>query len=216
MDLIVYILNYLAEIGQYLTKFILIDITLIPYFLIIIGVIGFIILINYAVTGTNILDTIKKFIIVKLQSSDKYKDKAKYQNIKSKKKNSNSKLKLSSIGKLNKDNTATSKSFALAFILSFFNIDISNSSSTIVKLSTSILILSLVSFFCLLNAFLYAIAYIFIIKSDYQIKYPKLQKIIKYYKTTTLIYVVIEAIIGFSALLSLVGFSLVTTITNMN
>jgi len=214
MDLIVYILNYLAEIGQYLTKFILIDITLIPYFLIIIGVIGFIILINYAVTGTNILDTIKKFIIVKLQSSDKYKDKAKYQNIKSKKQNS--KLKLSSIGKLNKDNTATSKSFALAFILSFFNIDISNSSSTIVKLSTSILILSLVSFFCLLNAFLYAIAYIFIIKSDYQTKYPKLQKIIKYYKTTTLIYVVIEAIIGFSALLSLVGFSLVTTITNMN
>ena len=214
MDLIVYILNYLAEIGQYLTKFILIDITLIPYFLIIIGVIGFIILINYAVTGTNILDTIKKFIIVKLQSSDKYKDKAKYQNIKSKKQNS--KLKLSSIGKFNKDNTATSKSFALAFILSFFNIDISNSSSTIVKLSTSILILSLVSFFCLLNAFLYAIAYIFIIKSDYQIKYPKLQKIIKYYKTTTLIYVVIEAIIGFSALLSLVGFSLVTTITNMN
>jgi len=212
MDLIVYILNYLAEIGQYLTKFILIDITLIPYFLIIIGVIGFIILINYAVTGTNILDTIKKFIIVKLKSSDK--DKAKYQNIKSKKKNS--KLKLSSIGKLNKDNTATSKSFALAFILSFFNIDISNSSSTIVKLSTSILILSLVSFFCLLNAFLYAIAYIFIIKSDYQTKYPKLQKIIKYYKTTTLIYVVIEAIIGFSALLSLVGFSLVTTITNMN
>ena len=214
MDLIVYILNYLAEIGQYLTKFILIDITLIPYFLIIIGVIGFIILINYAVTGTNILDTIKKFIIVKLQSSDKYKDKAKYQNIKSKKQNS--KLKLSSIGKLNKDNTATSKSFALAFILSFFNIDISNSSSTIVKLSTSILILSLVSFFCLFNAFLYAIAYIFIIKSDYQTKYPKLQKIIKYYKTTTLIYVVIEAIIGFSALLSLVGFSLVTTITNMN
>jgi hypothetical protein len=80
----------------------------------------------------------------------------------------------------------------------------------------TIFTLSLVSFICLSNAFLYAIAYICISNNNYLVKYPRLNRIINYYKNVSLLYIIIEALIGFVSLFILIVTSIMITWYGIN
>jgi hypothetical protein len=53
-------------------------------------------------------------------------------------------------------------------------------------------------------------------KASYETKYPRLLWFINFYKTTSLLYIAIEAFIGFSSLLFLIGFSLFAVLSGIN
>nr|YP_009504217.1 hypothetical protein [Lactifluus hygrophoroides]AWX52942.1 hypothetical protein [Lactifluus hygrophoroides] len=81
--------------------------------------------------------------------------------------------------------------------LIFYNLDInvSDSDPVIAQLAYGVLLLSLVAFFCLINIVGYILAYYFVQKGNYEVKYPKFAKLIKYYKKTTLVFLTIEIIL---------------------
>ena len=93
-----------------------------------------------------------------------------------------------------------SYSFALPFILSNLNIDVTNSSS-LVQIFYGIFLLSLIGFLCFINIIGYIIVYIYIGNMNYEIKYPKLTKYINYYKKSSLVYIAIEVLLCFICLL---------------
>jgi len=97
-------------------------------------------------------------------------------------------------------NSNTIKSLTLPFILSLVNLDISNTAPQLLQLSKWVFILTLVCLLSLLNVFFYGISYVLIAQYDLQNKFPRLKKIIIYYKNSNLIFMVIEAILGFSIL----------------
>lgn len=99
-----------------------------------------------------------------------------------------------------------SQSFAFPVILSMIDINVEHSSMT--RLSFSIFVLSLISLLCFINVIVYMMGYVLIQKKDYENKYPKFSGIIKYYKNSSIIYVIIEGVICISCLLVLVVFSL--------
>jgi len=97
-------------------------------------------------------------------------------------------------------NSNTIKSLTLPFILSLVNLDISNTAPQLLQLSKWVFILTLVCLLSLLNVFFYVISYVLKAKYNLQNKFPRLKKIIIYYKNSNLIFMVIEAILGFSIL----------------
>ena len=99
-----------------------------------------------------------------------------------------------------------SKSFAFPVILSMIDINVEHSSMT--RLSFSIFVLSLISLLCFINVIVYMTGYVLIQKKDYENKYPKFSRLIRFYKNSSLVYVIIEGIICISCLLVLVVFSL--------
>jgi hypothetical protein len=109
--------------------------------------------------------------------------------------------------KENKKNNL-SQSFSLAFILSYLDINIPDHASTLTHFSFSVFLLTLVALLCFINVLGFLIAYIIIQKGNYENKYPKLKKIISYYKKSTLFYVIIEALICLCCLLLLIFFSI--------
>jgi len=106
------------------------------------------------------------------------------------------------------NNKNVSQSFSLAFILSFLDINIPETASTLTHFSFSIFLLALVSLLCFINVLGFLIAYIFIQNGNYENKYPKLKKIINYYKKSSLVYVTIEALICLFALSSIIVISI--------
>jgi hypothetical protein len=60
------------------------------------------------------------------------------------------------------------------------------------------------------------IAYFIIQKKDYETKYPKFKKIINYYKKTSLVYAILEALLCFTCLfiLSLFSFLHIISVNN--
>jgi hypothetical protein len=72
------------------------------------------------------------------------------------------------------NNSGTSKSFFLPFILSFLDIQISDTTSRIIELANGVFLLSIVAFICLFNVFLYSIVFLLIQKASYETKYPRL------------------------------------------
>ena len=68
-------------------------------------------------------------------------------------------------------------------------------------------LLSLVALICFINVVGFMITYILIQQGNYEIKYPKLKKILSYYQKTSLIYVSVEVFLCFICLILLVFFS---------
>ena len=99
-----------------------------------------------------------------------------------------------------------SHSFAFPVILSMIDINVEHSSMT--RLSFSIFVLSLISLLCFINVIVYMTGYVLIQKKDYENKYPKFSRLIRFYQNSSLVYVIIEGIICISCLLVLVVFSL--------
>ena len=100
----------------------------------------------------------------------------------------------------------TRYSIAFPFILSLIDIDVEHSSMT--KLSFSVFVLSLISFLCFINVILYMAGYVLIQSKDYENKYPRLRRIIKFYKNSSLIFMIIDGLMCLSSLLVLLIFSL--------
>ena len=104
-------------------------------------------------------------------------------------------------------NYRLSYNFTLPLILS--NITIDESSTSITQICYGVFLLSVIALFCLINIIGYMIAYILLNnKKDYIKKYPRLEKIVNYYKVSSLVFVSIEVILCFTCLLLLVIFSL--------
>ena len=102
-----------------------------------------------------------------------------------------------------------SKSFSLPVIFSFLDIKISDNASTFTQYSYSVFILSIVGLFCFLNILGFLVTYILIQQGDYEKKYPKLKKIINYYKKSTLVYAIIETLLCLTCFLLLIFFSFI-------
>ena len=96
-------------------------------------------------------------------------------------------------------------SFALPFILS--NISLSENANSVTRISFAVFILSIIALLCFINIILYTTTYVIITKGDYENKYPKLKRLINYYKNTSLIFISIEVFFCFICLLLLVTFS---------
>ena len=108
--------------------------------------------------------------------------------------------------------------FLFPFIMA--NLEVGELNSPVAQLASSILLLSLVALFCLINIIIYGLGYYFSKETKYNDvnKYPFVSKIIKRYSTVTLFSIAIETVLCFMAILSLVGSSIyilysVTTIT---
>ena len=101
----------------------------------------------------------------------------------------------------------TSASFALPFILSKIDINVADLDTEISKLSYGVFLISLVGLLCFINVFGFMLTYIIIQRGDYENKYPKLKKIINYYKKTSLVFFVIEGLLCLTCLSLLTYFS---------
>ena len=221
MNLITLPLKYLEVIPQFLNEFSTIDIILISFifiFLIIWAIINFISLVVHSAgriltIGHKIITSIAAGTVIanslpKGTDNDKDKDKDKKKSKESDNKSDQSES--------TNNNSGTSKSFFLPFILSFLDIPISDTTSRIIELANGVFLLSIVAFTCLFNVFLYSIVFLLIQKASYETKYPRLLWFINFYKTTSLLYIAIEAFIGFSSLLFLIGFSLYAVLSGIN
>lgn len=104
-------------------------------------------------------------------------------------------------------NIKISQSFFFSFICSHLNMNVDETASNLIQVYYGVFLLSLVALICFLNVLGFLISYILIQKGNYEIKYPKLKKIINYYKKSTLVYVSIEAFLCLICLSLLVGFS---------
>jgi hypothetical protein len=99
------------------------------------------------------------------------------------------------VGVVNKT-TNLKQSFVFTAILSNLDLNIPDNASTLLGYSQGIFILILVVLLCFINVLAYLFFYIIIQKKkDYESKYPKLKKIINYYKNTNLIVAIIESIL---------------------
>jgi hypothetical protein len=95
------------------------------------------------------------------------------------------------------------QSFTFPFILYNLNIDTSESVHTINQLAYGVFLLTLIALFCLINIFGYILTYYFIQEGNYNEKYPKLSKLINYYKQLNFYFVIIEIILCLTCLLIL-------------
>lgn len=109
-----------------------------------------------------------------------------------------------------------SKSFSLPLILSYLDINIPDNASTLTNWSFSVFLLSLIALICFINVLGFLFVYILIQKGNYELKYPRLKKIINFYKKSSILYIVIESLICFSCLLLLIIFSILYILKEIN
>ena len=96
-------------------------------------------------------------------------------------------------------------SWLLPFLLSNLGIEENINSNS--DISYGVFLLSLIALICFINILGLMSVNILIQKKNYETKYPKLKKIINYYKNTSLVYVIIEALLCFICLFILTLFS---------
>lgn len=94
--------------------------------------------------------------------------------------------------------------FLLPIILNYFNIEVPENAAPLIHFSFSVFTITTVCLLCFLNVTGFLTAIILIQKYDIENKfksYPKIIKIINYYKNTTLIFIIIEGLICLTGLL---------------
>jgi hypothetical protein len=87
------------------------------------------------------------------------------------------------------------------------DINVSNSDPEITQIIYGIFLLSSVALFCFLNIIGYVLAYYLIQKGNYEVKYPKLVRLINYFRKVTIVYFMIEVLLCFISLTLIVLFS---------
>jgi len=117
--------------------------------------------------------------------------------------------------KLNTKITET-QSFFFSFIFSQLNLNVDETASNLTQVSYGFFLLSLVALVCFLNILGFMLTYILVKRGNYEIKYPKLKKIIHYYQQMTLIYIFIEAFLCLICLICLAGFSFLLVYNGIN
>lgn len=85
--------------------------------------------------------------------------------------------------------------FSFLPILNFFNVSVPENAEPVINYSFGVLILSLLIFYSILNAFLSLFSLYFLNKYDINAKlrnYPRLIKVIKYYENSSIIFICVE------------------------
>ena len=102
-------------------------------------------------------------------------------------------------------------SWMLPFLLSNLGLEENINSNS--DISYGVFLLSLIALICFINVLGLLSVHILIQKKDYETKYPKFKKIINYYKNTSLVYVIIEALLCFICLFILILLSFLRIIS---
>jgi len=110
---------------------------------------------------------------------------------------------------LNLKKNGIKHSFFFAAILSKLDINLSDNASTFLNYSYGVFMLSLIALLCFINVLFYLFIYIIIQQKDYETKYPKLKRIINYYKNVNLLVAIIESVLCLICLLILTSSSLI-------
>jgi len=100
----------------------------------------------------------------------------------------------------------------LKYIIYYFGLELPENVTPLVELAFNFGMICLVVLLCFINVFGYLIALYFIQNKNLVLrlnKYPKFNGIINYFKKSSFVMVIIEGLIGFSALIVLIylGFS---------
>jgi hypothetical protein len=99
-------------------------------------------------------------------------------------------------------------SFIVTGILSSLDLNVTDESSLLSGYSYGIFILSLISLACFINLLCYFFVYFLIQKKDYENKYIRFNRIINYYKNTSLVFAIIESILCLICLIIIIFSSL--------
>jgi hypothetical protein len=93
-------------------------------------------------------------------------------------------------------------------VLSNLDLNVSDSDPMITQLAYGTFLLSLVALFCFVNISGYVIVHYILLKGNYEDKYPRLKRLIKYFKTVGLVYLTVEVLLCLTCLILLNVFSL--------
>ena len=104
-------------------------------------------------------------------------------------------------------------SFSLPLILGMLDIDPTQLNTNLSNYAYGVFLLSLVALLCFINVLFYITIHYLIQVRNYELKYPKLNKIINLYKKVNILYIFIEALICFVCLILIVFFSLICIYT---
>ena len=100
------------------------------------------------------------------------------------------------------------QSFSFALILSYFYLNIPNDAEPIMHFSSGILILTLVAITCFTNVIGYLSSILFLKYYNLGNKYPKLSKYLSFFEKSSLVFIIMEAILGYFVLCLIIFFSL--------
>ena len=95
----------------------------------------------------------------------------------------------------------------LPFILS--RVDPSILNSEFADFAYVVFLLSVIAIYCFINILAYFTSIIIIQNNDYELKYPKLKRVINYYKKFSLVYIAIDVFFCMICLLMLIISSLI-------
>nr|AYE93277.1 hypothetical protein C0988_000033 [Termitomyces sp.] len=104
----------------------------------------------------------------------------------------------------NNNKNKYSSSFGFVFILNLLDISIPDNAESIVNFSFGVLMLSLVTISCFLIYLYLWLLIRFLDKYDIENRYPRLKKIIVYFRKTSLIFILIDFILGFFCLIVII------------
>lgn len=95
------------------------------------------------------------------------------------------------------------------YIIYFFGLELPENAAPLIEVVFNVAIICLIILLCFINVFGYLIAFYLLEYYDIDKKYPKLKGILNYFKKSSWVFLIIEALIGFSALIYLIylGFS---------
>jgi len=98
----------------------------------------------------------------------------------------------------------TRQSLILPFILNILDINIPEGSENLTNYAFGVMIMSLVALLCFINVLGYFLSFHVLDKYNIETRFPKLSKIKKYYKNTTLIFIIYESLFCIFCLLFLI------------
>jgi hypothetical protein len=98
--------------------------------------------------------------------------------------------------------------FSILFLLINFNVKVNDSDPVVTKLAYWVFLISLIALFCFINILGYIISYYLIQKRNYELRNPKLKRLINYFKGVKLIYLIIEGFLCITCLILLIVFSI--------
>jgi hypothetical protein len=97
---------------------------------------------------------------------------------------------------------------SILFILINLNVKVNNTDPVITQLAYGVFLISLIALFCFINILGYIISYYLIQKGNYELRYPKMKRLINYFKGVKLIYLMIEGFLCLFCLMLLIVFSI--------
>jgi hypothetical protein len=100
------------------------------------------------------------------------------------------------------------QAFSFAFLFSYFDLNIPNEAEPIMHFSFGILSLALVALSCFTNVIGYLSSILLVKHYNLANKYPKLSKFLSLFEKTSLVWIIMEAVLGYICFTLIILFSL--------